>query len=184
MDQNFCIQVIDKTIVREGNGKYTNRKADRGGPTRWGMTAKAAADVGYTGSMETCPREVAVKYYMLLWKRLRMDEILPLSLDLGEYLYDFGVTSGSRNAVEELQKLLNVLNNCGTLYEDMAEDGGMGPNTLNMLKAFAKARGEDGMRVFAFSYNALRVAFNVNIAVNHPEQEANEYGWLTRIANI
>ena len=184
MNQALCMKVIDATIVREGNGKFTDRKADRGGPTRWGMTVKAAADVGYTDSMETCPREIAVKYYMLLWKRLRMDDILPMSFDLAEYLYDFGVTSGSHNAVKELQKLLNVLNNRGTLYADITEDGGIGDMTLNMLKAFYKVRGTDGMRVFAFSYNALRVAFNVNIAVNHPDQEANEYGWLTRIANI
>lgn len=172
------LQVIEDTIDREGGPKYTNRADDRGGPTRWGMTVKAAADVGYTGPMDKCPKEVAVAFYTKLWSRLKIDEVMKRSVPLGLYLYDFGVVSGSGNAVRELQELINVLNVKETLFPDVKVDGGIGKEVLTALDSYAKGASMD---VLASSYNAMRVAFCVELAKKDKSQESNVRGWLNRI---
>ena len=46
-------QLIDELIAREGG--YTNHPADRGGPTRYGITEAVARAHGYDGPMALLP---------------------------------------------------------------------------------------------------------------------------------
>jgi lysozyme family protein len=181
MPDNLRVLVIEDTIDREGGPKYTNRADDRGGPTRWGMTVKAAADVGYTGPMDKCPKEVAVAFYTKLWSRLKIDDVMKRSVSLGLYLYDFGVVSGSGNAVRELQELINVLNVKETLFPDVTVDGGIGKEVLSAIDSYAKGASMD---VLAASYNAMRMAFCVELAKKDKSQESNIRGWLNRIYSV
>jgi lysozyme family protein len=174
-------KVIADTIDREGGEKYTNRPDDRGGPTRWGLTTVAAADVGYTGPMETCPKEVAIAFYKKLWTKLRIDDVAKRSIPLALYMYDFGVVSGSGRAVREFQELLNVLNVKETLFPDVGVDGGMGKEVLGAMDEYAK---KASIAVLADSYNAMRIAFCVNLAKKDKSQESNVRGWLNRIYNV
>ena len=49
--------LIDAVIDREG--RYVNHPADRGGPTRWGVTEAVARAQGYAGPMRDLPRAEA-----------------------------------------------------------------------------------------------------------------------------
>lgn len=54
-------QLIDDVIAREGG--YTNHPADRGGPTRWGITQAVARAHGFAGDMRVFPRDEAAAIY-------------------------------------------------------------------------------------------------------------------------
>jgi lysozyme family protein len=65
-------QLIDDLITREGG--YSNHPADRGGPTRYGITEAVARAHGYTGPMSLLPRdEAAAINRRLYWLRPRYD---------------------------------------------------------------------------------------------------------------
>ena len=50
--------MIEATIGKEGG--YSNHPADRGGPTRWGITERVARDVGaLQADVRTVKRDVA-----------------------------------------------------------------------------------------------------------------------------
>lgn len=177
-------QAISDVIEREGGSTYTNRPADRGGPTRWGVTQSTAAQYGYTGDMRDYPKEEAVKVYLDFWYRLRLTAIEAYDADLAVYLLDYGVNSGPGRAGATLQRLLNVLNNRGKLYPDLVADGAIGPRTLTALEQYSKARGSAGLRVLTEAVNAMRIAFCVELAERQESQEENLYGWISRVCKL
>ena len=172
------LDIFEEIIDREGGSKYTNRAADRGKGTRWGLTEVNARKLGYTGDMAQLPKEYAIRFLENLWSCMKIDELRAINEHLGEYAFDFGYNSGSGNAVRELQELINLLNNCETLFPDVAEDGGMGAQTLNAIKSFSK---KGDLEALAYGYNAIRVAFCMDIARRDHSQEQNARGWLNRI---
>ncbi len=54
-------KLIDEVIAIEGD--YSNHPADRGGPTRWGVTEAVARRHGYAGDMRDFPYDEAVAIY-------------------------------------------------------------------------------------------------------------------------
>ena len=178
--KNAIAEVID----REGGSKYTNRAADRGGPTRWGITEATARRFGYQGSMQTLPYEVAYEVYLAIWQQCQCDAIACLDPELAVYVLDFAVNSGEGNAGKRLQRLLNVLNLRGTIYPDIAVDGDIGPGTVRALNAYASRRGESGLRLLRLAFNAMRIGLFVDLAERQESQEANVYGWINRVVNL
>lgn len=176
---------ISELLIREGGEKYTNRPADRGGPTRWGVTEKKAREFGYHGDMRDLSLDVAVQIYDLcFWQSQNIDRIAIYSEDLAVCVFDFGVNSGPARSGKILQRLLNVLNNMEGFYKDIKEDGDIGPKTIASLDAFYNHRGPTGLAVLAEALNAMRIAFCVNLSVNDETQEANTYGWLCRVVGL
>jgi lysozyme family protein len=53
--------LIEDLIAREGG--FVDHPADKGGPTRWGITQAVARRHGYKGQMENLPRSVAALIY-------------------------------------------------------------------------------------------------------------------------
>src|SRR5438105_3396097 len=53
--------LIDQLIDREGG--YVDHPADRGGATRWGITAAVARANGYQGAIRDLPQAVAADIY-------------------------------------------------------------------------------------------------------------------------
>lgn len=175
-------RAIEELIFREGGSKYTNRATDRGKATRWGIIETTARSHGYKGSMETLPKEVAVEIYRKsFWDFCKCDQIAKISEELAIWVFDFAVNSSPANAIEPLQGLLNTLNNRQKLYPDFAHAANIGPKTLTSLEAYAKVR---DIKVLAYAYNGLRIAFLYNIAKKDESQEDSFYGWLTRVINI
>jgi len=54
-------ELIDELIAREGG--FVDHPADKGGPTRWGITQSVAHRHGYMGQMADLPRNVAALIY-------------------------------------------------------------------------------------------------------------------------
>jgi len=178
-------RLIAEVIDREGD--YVNHPADRGGPTRWGITEEVARENGYEGDMRFLPRAIAARIYAdRYWHSLALDEVVGLSEELAMVLFDFGVNSGPGRAAEYLQIQLNVLNDRERLYDDIAEDGDFGSMTLSALRAFADARGATsrGVGVLAHTMNAERIVFCRRICQRSESQEAFAYGWFSRVVGL
>lgn len=176
-------RLVAAVIDREGG--YVSHKSDRGGPTNYGITQAVARDNGYSGDMRALPRSLAVRIYEArYWTSNRLDSIAPISATLAEYLFDFGVHSGPGRAAQELQRTLNVLNNRGKLFTDLAVDGAVGPSTLNALADYRKLRGGAGVHVLAETINGVRIAFCRGLAERDPRQEDFAYGWFHRVVNL
>ena len=176
---------IAELLIREGGEKYTNRPADRGGPTRWGVTERTARQFGYKGRMQDLPLEVAVAIYELCyWRPQMISEVAEVSESLAICMFDFGVNSGISRSIKSLQNLLNVLNNGGSYYADLVVDGLMGAKTVSALKDFSVMRGDVGVGVLVRAFNASRISFCVSLSANDESQEANTYGWLSRVVHL
>lgn len=177
-------QLIDELIQREGD--YVDHPADRGGPTRYGITEAVARATGYAGNMRDFPRSTAVILYKRdYWDKPKLGEVAKLAPRLAVELFDTGVNMGVKTAVEFLQRSLSALNRQGRDYPDLIEDGAIGPATIFALKTFLNVRGfAAGEIVLLKAVEALQGARYLEIAGKNPAQEAFLYGWLqARIGN-
>lgn len=171
---------IENLIVREGD--FVNHSADRGGPTRWGITEKTARRHGYTGDMRDLPKDIARAIYLAeYWTDPKFDQIEQRSEKLAISLFDWGVNSWHTHPVKALQRALNVLvpnNPAGK------PDGIIGPATLRSLDAFITARGTNGLNVLTHMIDSQRQVFLLEIAERTPSQRAFSYGWARRVAEL
>lgn len=170
--------LIDELIEREGG--YVNHPADKGGPTRFGITEAVARAHGYRGAMTQLPREEAAAIYRrLYWLRPRFDEVARRSERLGAELFDTGANMGPAVAATFLQRALTALNRNGKDYADLTPDGRIGPQSLSALDAFLEARGKrGGETVLLRALEALQGERYLRLAERRPANEAFLYGWL------
>lgn len=175
---------IAEVIEREGGSKFTNRAADRGRATRWGVTEANMRRMGWTGDAKDFPYDLAYKFYELVWDECRCDDLATFNPDLTIYVFDFAVHSNAQRAGNRLQRVLNVLNNRGKLYPDITVDGDIGSQTLASLAAFARIRGEGGLRMLAEVFKALRIGLCFDLAEKSEDQEENATGWFNRICSL
>src|SRR5215213_7083252 len=170
--------MLDELIEREGG--YVNHPADRGGPTRFGITEAVARAHGYGGAMAELPRdEAAAIYRRLYWLRPKFDEIAKRSAKLAAELFDTGANMGPAVAATFLQRALTALNRNGRDYPDLVPDGRIGPRTLAALDGFLQARGRrGGQTVLLRALEALQGERYLRLAERRPANEAFLYGWL------
>lgn len=169
--------LIDELIEREGG--YVNHAADRGGPTRYGITEAVARAHGYGGAMAKLPRdEAAAIYRRLYWLRPRFDEVARRSPALATELFDTGANMGPAVAATFLQRALTALNRNGQDYPDLVPDGRIGTRTLAALDAFLKLRGRKAEPVLLRALEALQGERYLRLAERRPANEAFLYGWL------
>ncbi len=170
--------MIDGLIAREGG--YVRHPADKGGPTRWGITEKVARQHGYAGDMRAFPRdEAAAIYRRLYWHRPHFDAVAARAPALAADLFDAGVNMGPAVAAGFLQRALNALNRGARDYPDLARDGVIGPKTIAALDAFLGVRGTAGETVLLKAVEALQGARYLDLAEIRPANESFVYGWLT-----
>ncbi len=176
-------RLVDELIDREGG--YVNHSADRGGPTRYGVTEAVAREYGYQDDMRDLPLELARKIAAdRYWHSVRLDDIAPIHERMAEYLFDYSYHSGPGRPGRDLQRLLNVLNRRERDYDDIVVDGAVGPATLGALEAYHDTRGRPGLDVMAAAVNALRMGFLIELAEGRESQEAFSYGWLRRVFEL
>ena len=169
--------LIEELIAREGG--YIDHPADRGGPTRYGITAAVARANGYDGPMRHFPRaQAAAIYRRRYWHAPRYDAVAKCAPHVAAELFDTGVNMGPAVASGFLQRALNALNRRATDYADIAVDGTVGPATLAALEAFLKIRGSGGEAVLLKALEALQGARYLRLAEQRPANEAFLYGWL------
>jgi len=176
--------LLDELIEREGG--YVNHAADRGGPTRFGITEAVARAHGYGGAMAELPRdEAAAIYRRLYWLRPKFDEVAKRSPSLAAELFDTGANMGPAVAATFLQRALTALNRNGRDYPDLVPDGRIGERTLQALDAFLAIRGGSGETVLLRAIEALQGERYLRLAERRPANEAFLYGWLAnRIGNL
>lgn len=169
--------LIDDVIDREGD--YVNHPADRGGPTRWGITEAVARAESFAGAMRQLPRETAAEIYRRrYWLAPRFDQIATRAPRIAAELFDTGVNMGSATAIAFLQRALNALNRGARDYPDIAVDRAVGPATLHALDGLLRARGPRAETVLLRAIEALQGERYIALAERRPSQEAFLYGWL------
>lgn len=184
-------ELIDALIDREGG--YSNHPADRGGPTKFGITEAVARAHGYSGPMRSLPRdEAAAIYKRLYWLRPRFDQVAKRSEAVAGELFDTGVNMGPAVATTFLQRALSALNRDRKDYADLVPDGRIGPATLAALDIFLQLRGSSpavgvdggdkrktsGESVLLKALDALQGERYLRLAERRPANEAFLYGWL------
>lgn len=170
-------QVITDLIQREGG--YVNHPADRGGPTRWGITEAVARAYGYNGDMMFLPELTARTIYIdQFWNRPNLSSVGNLSEAVAEEMLDTGVNMGPKVAAKFLQRALNVLNSEAKLYPDIAVDGDIGPMTIAALRQLIAKRGHvEATKVLLRMLNAQQSVRYIELAENKASQEAFMFGW-------
>jgi lysozyme family protein len=169
---------VDGLIEREGG--YSNHPADKGGPTRFGITEAVARAHGYAGAMADLPQgEAAAIYRRLYWLRPRFDEVAERTPRVAAELFDTGANMGPAVATTFLQRALTALNRGGKDYPDLTPDGRIGPMTIAALDSFLEARGaKGGETVLLRALEALQGERYLRLAEKRPANEAFLYGWL------
>lgn len=145
---------FDALIGNEGD--YSNNPKDPGGETMWGVTARVARAVGYTGAMRDLPRDTA----KAIAKRLYWD---PLKLDLFDPRVAFQIFDGNYNG-----------GHCVIWMQGAAGahvDGLLGPQTIAAVRAAEPLR-------FILRWNSLRLTYFTSL-VTWPTFGK---GWTRRIA--
>lgn len=171
--------LIDAVIDREGG--YVHHPADRGGPTRFGITEAVARANGYAGDMRHFARPAAVAIYRkLYWTGPAFDRVAERAPALAAELFDTGVNMGPIVAAGFLQRALNALNRNGRDYADVLLDGRIGAQTLAALDAFLATRGEGAEVVLVKALEALQGERYLTLAEQRPANEAFLYGWLAQ----
>lgn len=134
-------QAFKKVLLVEGG--FVHHPSDPGGATNMGITEAVARRVGYRGSMQDLPVELAQRiYHEDYWKAVRADELPPA---VRYAVFDAAVNSGPAQSVRWLQRALGV-----------ADDGVLGPRTL----AAANAANPDALRARIV---AQRLTFMTNL---------------------
>lgn len=171
-------RLVAEAIEREGG--YVDHPADKGGPTRWGVTqAVARASDGYAGDMRVYPRERAVALYRrLYWTVPGFGLVAQRAPLIAAELFDTGINMGQSVAAGFLQRALNALNRGAADYPDLTPDGQIGPATLTALDGFLRVRGKPGEAVLLKAMEALQGERYVALAERRPANEAFLYGWL------
>lgn len=172
-------QYLKELIDREGG--YVNNPADRGGPTKYGITEAVARANGYKGNMRDLSLDFAVSVYKKrYWIEPRFDQVNAIASAVAEELLDTGVNCGVAFARPLLQRALNLLNNQGKGgWPDIAVDGIYGPATLNALKTYLAKRGKEGERVLLRVLNIMQGQRYIEICERNPSQEQFFFGWIS-----
>lgn len=163
-------QLIDWVIEKHESHEFTDRKNDRGGATKWGITLRLFS--AYMGrempveALKEMPRAMAID---ILHSEFCFKPKLSALHDERVKLcaVDFAIHSGPVQAVRSLQ-----------YAADMAapHDGVLGPQTQAALNV------HDGAQIHR-KMLAYRLRFLSDLVKRDPTQ-ADHRGWWNRIANL
>ena len=169
------VKKFEPFVLRwEGGSKYTNKKSDRGGATKYGITIATWRTVGYDKNGDGKIDENDVKliteedFKKVLkknfWDKWKADQIK--NQKVAEILVDWLWASGKWGIIKP-QQLLGV-----------KADGIVGAKTLAAVNNYPNQR-----QLFDIIKNA-RKAFIDKVIKNDPRQIAHKKGWLNRINDL
>lgn len=156
-------RIIEEIIQKEGG--FSNHPADPGGPTNFGITIRTLSkwrghDVTVEDVKNLTEDEAKDIYNSEYVLRPGFDKI-PESM-LKSNLIDFGVNSGPKTAIMNLQTLLGV-----------RADGLLGPTTLAAIE-------QVNLKDLNNELVKRRVLTYARIVQNSPKKLVFLYGWLKR----
>lgn len=169
--------MIDDLIRREGG--YVDHPADRGGPTRWGITEAVARSHGYCGAMRDFPREKAVEIYLeRYWLGPGFGGIATLAPRLAEKLFDIGVNMGPVVAVRFLVRALDALGRGQRGHVRIEARDTIDEQIRESLAAFLKRRGVQGESVLLTAVRGMQAERYITLVERRPANAAFLFGWL------
>lgn len=158
---------LERMIVREGG--YVNHPADKGGPTKYGITLKTLAvwrgKVVTAADVKAMTEEEAKDIYRENYYRKPGINRLPRLIQ--EQVFDIAVNSGPQKAVMLLQEALNVLGS------SLVVDGLIGRKTISAAQ----------LHYSPYVNNVLvhlRLGYYQSIYSKRPSQNAFRKGWTAR----
>lgn len=159
---------IDDILRREG-AAYTDHPADRGGPTKFGITQ---ATLAAYRKIPVTPFDVAALteadaraiYTELFIRRPRFDQISDERLRA--LVIDCGVNHGVGRAAKWLQAVAGV-----------PEDGVLGPVTMEAVNALPAT-------ILHRRIIGLRIKFYGRLITDDPKQSVFAAGWMARAAEF
>lgn len=160
-------EIISRIIDHEGRA-FSDRAADRGGPTRFGITLRTlaawrhrpvtAADVAALEEPEA--RQILAVVYL---ERAGFGQIEPAQLRA--FVVDGAVNHGVDGATKLLQHVLGVV-----------VDGAFGPRSLAALQS------QDPRRVYV-DFAAARARLYGSLISHDALQSKNAGGWMNRLGD-
>lgn len=182
-EQSAFQKAFERTVGLEGG--YSNNPADLGGKTMFGITEAVARAIGYMGDMSNMTADIAKNiYYSKYWEKMRLNDVCRMSEPLAAKMFDVGVNMGIATAVMFLQQVLNTLNQQGTLYADIFEDGAIGNATFTALHSYYGKRGVKGGEVLLKALNCLQGARYIELCQKRQANEVFVYGWLANRVSV
>jgi lysozyme family protein len=163
--------LIDRLLVREGG--YVNNPVDRGGPTNFGITQATLAqwtDCSVSADdVKNMSRSTAAEIYRAdYFTKPGFDAITDPALQ--EFMFDFGVNSGTGAATRALQTSLRQMK----LYPGTI-DGAIGPQTRQAL------RGVTNWPELYFRVKCERFELYLRFIGNDHAQAQFATGWANRM---
>lgn len=173
----------NRTGLAEGG--YVNDPSDSGGETNWGITKRVARQAGYTGPMKELTQEqaraIGKKAY---WDSLGLDGVADVCEELALEIFDTGFNMGQGRVAKFFQRSLNVFNNKGEHYPDIAVDGAIGGGTIRALRSLFDRRGNAAKAVMLNAMNCLQGVGYIELAERRPKDEKYMWGWFTHRVTI
>lgn len=162
--------LLDDLIRREGG--YVDHPEDRGGPTKYGITAQAyAAFFGHfprPADIEGLNVDTAKAIYRKIYLLAPGFDVFQEPVRTA--LFDFGVHSGPVTAIRQLQVVLGT-----------RPDGIIGPITREVFEDVADVKGVEWLAV---ALHMQRLRYLADIVVNDPTQLSFLRGWTNRVATL
>jgi lysozyme family protein len=159
---------IDELLRREGWPKYTDLAADRGGPTKGGITLAAWREYTRNPTASAADVEAITEPQAREFYRLRY--VLPFAgvrdALLAELLIDCGVNHGVRHAAKWVQWAAEV-----------KQDGVLGPVSLAAINAAAPLE-------LVLWVNAFRIRLYGRLVSRDHSQAVFAAGWNNRAAEF
>lgn len=166
-------KLVDGVIAREGD--YVDHPADKGGPTRYGITQATARAHGYAGDMRALPIELARTIYRTTyWTAPRFDQVATIAPHVAGELFDTGVNMGVGAAANFLRRALRVLTGT-TIPATGAIDAGV----IGALSAYLSVRSkQDGEAVLVELLNDEQGEHYESIVEANASQRAFVFGQI------
>jgi lysozyme family protein len=163
-------KALKVVLDHEGGGAFSDHPADRGGPTRWGVTKSTLA--AWRGAPVTAQdveglslEEASEIYRVRYWNPIRGEDIV--AQDVATKCLDIAVNMGVTGGSHVIQLAVTW---CGL---PLALDNKVGPVTLTSLNSIKPEELLLELR------HAMRVLY-LGLAALHPEQQVFLKGWLNR----
>lgn len=161
---------LEVVLAHEGGGAYTDYPADRGGPTRWGVTLSALSS---WRKLRVTPEDVkglsleeaSDIYRAHYWDRVCGDEINDQAV--ATKCLDMVVNMGTRRGSHCIQLAVTWAGKA------IRVDDVVGSNTVKAMNSLPPAALLGELR------HAMRLRY-MGIAAVHPEQNVFLKGWLNR----
>ena len=171
MAESDIDSMIAELIKREGG--FTDKAADRGGPTNMGITlATLAESRGQAVTVDEVralsEKEAAKIYRQRFYADPRIDS-LPEALQPA--VLDAGVMSGPKAAIEWLQRVASVFG------REVAVDGVLGSYTVSAVNRAIQIH---GLHFVIAAFTAARVRFYRELVEREPAQAVFLAGWIWR----